>query len=188
MAHSNIDPLPASRDPSPRTSALESTTRSSRHRATIHRPRTVIRPLPFFHPTRASFAPHHSSAKEQIEGGSHAHWSSRASRKHRYSRRLIRLAHPPAAKSEGALRNDPLREGFSLLEQRVRHTEDQVKVQGGARRAGNVTRVTYYIMRNIYAMMRGSNCLCNSCHLSIRRAQRVNLFPSICRTRAIVTK
>ena len=128
MAHNNINPLPASRDPFPRTSALESTTRSSRHRATIHRPRTVIRPLPFFHPTRASFAPHHSSAKEQIEGGLHARWSSRASRKHRYSRRPIRLAHPPAAKSEGALRNGPLRECFSLLEQRVRHTEDQVKV------------------------------------------------------------
>ncbi|RPD56551.1 hypothetical protein L226DRAFT_480446 [Lentinus tigrinus ALCF2SS1-7] len=127
MSRRAADP-PQAHDPSPRTSELDSTAQFSRHRATIHRPRTVTRPLPFFHPTRASFALHHPSAKEEIEGRPHARWSSRASRKHRYSRRPICIAHPSAEKMEGAIPEGPLQEGFSLLEQRVRHTEDQVKV------------------------------------------------------------
>ncbi|RDX49411.1 hypothetical protein OH76DRAFT_1403630 [Lentinus brumalis] len=113
-------------DLSPETSELDPTARP-RHRTTIHRPHTLTQPLPFFHPTRASFVPHHSSAKDQVEGGPNARWSSRASRKHRYSRRPIRIATAERPKG-GTSREGTLRDGVSLLEQRVRHTEDQVKV------------------------------------------------------------
>ncbi|KAI0777417.1 hypothetical protein BD413DRAFT_516462 [Trametes elegans] len=99
----------------------------------IHHPHVVTRPLPFFHPTRAVFVPHSSllgngDARGEFQRVPSTHWSSRASRKNRYSRRPIpvsrRQTHSDVGLHDGLFAPKEL----VLLEQRVRSSESQFKV------------------------------------------------------------
>lgn len=99
----------------------------------LHRPHTITRPIPVFHSTRAIFVQHNSSAKEIVGDRPHARWSSRASRKNRYSQRSVRIAHAQHAPAKGE--EPPLHElsshirpGFTIVEQRIRHSESRLKV------------------------------------------------------------
>ncbi|KAI0328762.1 hypothetical protein GY45DRAFT_1325907 [Cubamyces sp. BRFM 1775] len=99
----------------------------------IHHPHAVDRPLPFFHPTRAVFVPHApSTADGDMEGdlqrATSKHWSSRASRKNRYARRPIHVASRSALKAQGFRGTSLAHKEFTLIEQRVRHSESRFKV------------------------------------------------------------
>ncbi|KAI0666442.1 hypothetical protein C8Q78DRAFT_984295 [Trametes maxima] len=95
----------------------------------IRHPRKVVRPLPFFHPTRAVFADNAPLGERAgLQRVTSAHWSSRASRKNRYPRRPIRLtkAPIPGDGTEGTIAST--HKDIILIEQRVRHSESQFKV------------------------------------------------------------
>ncbi|KAH9855482.1 hypothetical protein C2E23DRAFT_724190 [Lenzites betulinus] len=97
----------------------------------VHHPHNVTRPLPFFHPTRAVFAPPSSdenASSELHDNASSTHWSSRASRKRRYSTRPIHLARTSTFGRE-RLQDMPLaQKELVLLEQRVRQPGIRLKV------------------------------------------------------------
>ncbi|KAI0644029.1 hypothetical protein C8Q79DRAFT_914226 [Trametes meyenii] len=94
----------------------------------IRHPRKVFRPLPFFYPTRAVFVEDASFEGERLQRATSAHWSSRASRKNRYSRRPIRLtkASIPRDGTKSGIESPQKR--LLLIEQRVRHSGSQFRV------------------------------------------------------------
>ncbi|KAI0764700.1 hypothetical protein C8Q74DRAFT_1205533 [Fomes fomentarius] len=99
----------------------------------LHRPHTITRPIPLFHSTRAIFVQHNSSEKEIVGGRPHTRWSSRASRKNRYSQRSVRIAHAqhaPAKGEEPPLHelSSHLRPSFTIVKQRIHHSEGRLKV------------------------------------------------------------
>ncbi|OJT06014.1 hypothetical protein TRAPUB_3201 [Trametes pubescens] len=95
----------------------------------IHHPPKTTRPLPFFHPTRAVFMPHSGGdVSGEFQRVPSTHWSSRASRKRRYSSRPIRVAHQSAPGAGDLRSTSAAQKDLSLLEQRVRHPETRLKV------------------------------------------------------------
>lgn len=88
-------------------------------------PSQIARPLPFFHPTHALFVP--SEASQPGELTNSTHWSSRASRKNRYTPK-----HVPLQRYQDA--SKPTEEKLQkhhtvmLTEKRLRHPHTMLKV------------------------------------------------------------
>ena len=107
----------------PPTDALNSSetapsTHFSTHSTGLHRP------FRFFHPTRAQFSPR---LPEQIldvktsDFDAASHWSSRASRKNRYTPDVVHVRHHP-------LDSENVPSEVVLVEQRLRHPTSKIKV------------------------------------------------------------
>ena len=108
-----------------------SPSQSSLHSHFSTRPSHTIRPLPFFHPTRAEFTRHPSG--HELEDETHpktstSHWSSRASRKNRYTSEPLQIRTTGAG--EKPIAEEPLAKPPSLIsvEQRFRHAHSRLKV------------------------------------------------------------
>ncbi|KAI8973124.1 hypothetical protein BD414DRAFT_499200 [Trametes punicea] len=97
----------------------------------IHRPHSITRPLPFLHPTRASFVQHATpsgTTEGDVQRSPSVHWSSRASRKNRYAQRPIRVIPRPIAKDKDMQEVSFTQKELLVLEQRVWHSESRFKV------------------------------------------------------------
>ena len=101
--------------------------------AAVHRTHQLTRPLPFFHPTRAEFRPLPSAKTEVLGEHGAPRWSSRASRKHRYTRHPLRVAQHQAG-AVAAAQEPHIEEKLdaekqiAVVEQRVRHSSTSIKL------------------------------------------------------------
>ena len=85
-------------------------------------PENLVRPFRFFHPTRADFTPHPSIPKTGAPTPSASHWSSRASRKNRFTLDVFRVRHHPVKELE----KGPT--GLVPVKQRLQHPTSRLKV------------------------------------------------------------
>lgn len=81
----------------------------------------LIRPLRFFHPTRAELTPQHSVPRADAAALEKSRWSSRASRKNRFTSGVIHVRHNPEDEELGSKAIVP-------VNQRIRHPESRLKV------------------------------------------------------------
>jgi len=106
---------------------------STHHPRYSTHPHTVTRPLPFVHPTHAEFTPYQDTADSSSSSPQGpAHWSSRASRKNRYSPRPVHVSHRRAGadvdEEQQAGGSRSLKDEFIEVEQRLRHPGTKLKV------------------------------------------------------------
>ena len=86
----------------------------------------TMRPLPFFHPTRAEFIRHPSRHDQpRYTAVPSTRWSSRASRKNRYSPGVMNIRKSREITDE---KRTPSISSLTLVEQRVRHPQTKLKV------------------------------------------------------------
>ncbi|EKM60732.1 uncharacterized protein PHACADRAFT_203884 [Phanerochaete carnosa HHB-10118-sp] len=95
-------------------------------RLSLHpHPSQIARPLPFFHPTHALFVP--SETSQPGEPTNSTHWSSRASRKNRYTPK-----HVPLQRYQDASRptDEKMQQHHTVMltEKRLRHPYTMLKV------------------------------------------------------------
>ncbi|KAI0828527.1 hypothetical protein BC628DRAFT_1363072 [Trametes gibbosa] len=98
----------------------------------LHHPHKVTRPLPFFLPTRVTFVsrrPSDDNTPDELQRMPSTHWSSRASRKRRYSTQPIHVARSaPSSRTARPEGITSAQRELVLLEQRVRHPGTRLKV------------------------------------------------------------
>ncbi len=81
----------------------------------------LVRPLRFFHPTRADFTPHPSIPKAGAPAPHASHWSSRASRKNRFTPDVFRVRHHPKDSEKGTAE-------MVSVKQRLQYPTSKLKV------------------------------------------------------------
>lgn len=87
-------------------------------------PSRISRPFAFFHPTHAVLLPANSTDSKEPSDASH--WSSRASRKNRYTAKSAALHHHDGSTpSQQALQKHP---SAMVVQQRLRHPHSRLKV------------------------------------------------------------
>lgn len=125
-ANTPLEPSPPSttRKTSPYSDSNKIERSPSAHSHLSVHPSRATRPLPFFHPTRAEFL-RHSSGQPDTTAVSASRWSSRASRKNRYSPEQLHVhrQHEPSLEKP-----DPSASSLFLIEQRIRHQRTKLKV------------------------------------------------------------
>lgn len=96
--------------------------------ATSHfslQPDRATRPLSLFHPTRAEFQKHSSAGASQPAA---SRWSSRASRKNRYSSNAIRVRRQHDVENGIPEKAPSAKQSVILVQQRLRHPHTHFKV------------------------------------------------------------
>lgn len=111
--------VPESQTTTLRPPVLPSTNSEGSHFSTHHE--NLVRPFRFFHPTRADFTPHPSIPKTGARPPHASHWSSRASRKNRFTLDVFRVRHHRKELEKGLT-------GLVPVKQRLQHPGSKLKV------------------------------------------------------------